>query len=82
MKQFLSKKDWIVGKGEAKPKNPELRAFNSYLQETQGKLARHYRELQIDDRLLTATAVKTAFLGIEREKTIYSLSGWLVSTIP
>ena len=78
MKQSISKKDWNVGKGEAKPKNPELRAFNSYLQETQGKLARHYRELQIEDGPLTATAVKIAFLGIEKEKTTYSLL-WLVS---
>ena len=77
MKQAISKKDWYVGKGEAKPKNPELRALNSYLQETQGKLARHYRELQIEDQPLTAAAVKTAFLGIEKEKTTYSLF-WLV----
>jgi Arm DNA-binding domain len=77
MKQAISKKDWNVGKGEAKPKNPDLRAFNSYLQETQGKLARHYRELQIEDRPLTAAAVKTVFLGIAKEKTTYSLL-WLV----
>jgi hypothetical protein len=25
MKQSISKKDWNIGKGEAKPKNPELR---------------------------------------------------------
>jgi len=78
MKQSISKKDWNVGKGEAKPKNHELRAFNSYLQETQGKLARHYRELQIEDRPLTAAAVKIAFLGVKKEKTTYSLL-WLVS---
>ena len=47
------------------------------MQETQGKLARHYRELQIEDRPLTAAAVKIAFLGIEKEKTTYSLL-WLV----
>jgi hypothetical protein len=44
---------------------------------TQGKLARHYRELQIKDRPLPAVAVKTAFLGIEKEKTTYFLL-WLV----
>ncbi|HEY4290221.1 MAG TPA: Arm DNA-binding domain-containing protein [Puia sp.] len=78
MKQSISKKDWNTGRGEAKPKNSELRAFNSYLQETQGKLARHYRDLQIEDRPLTAAAAKAAFLGIEKEKTIYSLL-WLVN---
>jgi hypothetical protein len=73
MKQPFSKKHWNVGKGEANSKNFELQAFNSYLQEKQGKLAKHYRELQIENRPLTAAAVKTAFLGIEKEKSTYSL---------
>ncbi len=38
MKQSLSKADWNFGKGAAKPKNPELRALNSHLQEMRGKL--------------------------------------------
>ncbi|WP_431218078.1 hypothetical protein ACQ86N_17590 [Puia sp. P3] len=45
----------------------------------QGKLHRHYRDLQLEDEPLTAAAVKAAFLGIEREKTVsYSLL-WLVN---
>ena len=79
MKNSISKADWNFGKGEAKPKNPELRAFNSYLQEMQGKIYRHYRDLQLEDEPLTAAAVKAAYLGIEKEKAIsYSLL-WLVS---
>lgn len=75
----ISKADWNFGKGEAKPKNPELRAFNSYLQEMQGKLHRHYRDLLLEDEALTAAAVKAAFLGIEKEKEVsYSLL-WLVN---
>ncbi|WP_431211815.1 phage integrase SAM-like domain and Arm DNA-binding domain-containing protein [Puia sp. P3] len=79
MKNSISKADWNFGKREAKPKNPELRAFNSYLQEMQGKLHRHYRDLLLEDEPLTAAAVKAAFLGIEKEKAVsYSLL-WLVS---
>ncbi len=79
MKQSLSKADWNFGKGEAKTRNAELRAFNSYMQEMQGKIHRHYRDLQLEDEPLTATAVKAAFLGIEKEPAIsYSLL-WLVS---
>jgi len=63
----------------AKPKNPELRAFNRYLQEMQGKLHRHYRDLLLEDEPLTAAAVKAGFLGIEKEKEVsYSLL-WLVN---
>jgi len=79
MKNSIGKADWNFGKGEAKPKNPELRAFNSYLQEMQGKLYRHYRDLLLEDEPLTAAAVKSAFLGIEKGKEIsYSLL-WLVN---
>ena len=63
MKQFLSKKDWNVGKGEAKPKNPDLRAFNSYLQETQGKLARHYGvPIETISKMLGHTKISTTML--------------------
>jgi site-specific recombinase XerD len=79
MKQSLSKADWNFGKGAAKPKNPELRALNSHLQEMHGKLHRHYRDLLLEDEPLTATAVKAAFLGIGKEPAIsYSLL-WLVN---
>jgi site-specific recombinase XerD len=79
MKHTISKADWNFGKGQAKPKNPELRAFNSYLQEMHGKLHRHYWDLQLEDEPLTAAAVKAAFLGIEKERAVsYSLL-WLVN---
>jgi len=42
LKHSLSKNDWNFGKGSAKPKTDELRQFNSYLQEIQGKIARSY----------------------------------------
>ncbi|HEY4286272.1 MAG TPA: site-specific integrase [Puia sp.] len=78
MKHSIDKKDWNTGKGEAKPKNPELRAFNSYLQEMHGQMHRHYRDLQIEARPLSAAAVKAAFFGIEMEAAIsYSLL-WVV----
>ncbi|HEY4290243.1 MAG TPA: site-specific integrase [Puia sp.] len=78
MKHSIDKKDWNTGKGEAKPKNPELRAFNSYLQEMHGQMYRHYRDLQIEDGPLTAAAVKAAYFGIEKQAAIsYSLL-WMV----
>lgn len=63
LKHYLSIKDWDTGKGMAKPKSPELKQFNVYLEEVRGKLARCYRELQMQDCLLTATAVKNALFG-------------------
>jgi hypothetical protein len=75
VKHSLPKSEWSFGKGEAKPKNDELKEFNTYLQELQGKLARQFRDLQFEtpDCPLTATAVKNAFLGITEEKSEYTL---------
>jgi hypothetical protein len=39
--------DWNSVKRIAQPKNKALKQFNSYLEEVRGKLARHYRELQM-----------------------------------
>jgi hypothetical protein len=38
-------------------RNKALKQFNSYLEEVRGKLARHYRELQMKGERLTAAAV-------------------------
>jgi hypothetical protein len=59
MKQSISKKDWNTGKGEAKPKKPELRAFNSYLQETQGVKSYHadHRSCDADHLRMMACSV-------------------------
>jgi len=78
-KHSISKNDWNTGKGIAKPKNEELKAFNTHLEEIRGQFARHYRNLRADDNQpLTATAVKNAFLGIEKEKKTYTLL-WIVN---
>lgn len=79
MKHSVDKNDWNIGKGQAKPKNPELRAFNSYLQEMQGKIHRHYRDIQLEDEPPTAAAVKAAFLDIEKETVISHSLLWLVN---
>lgn len=50
----------------AVPKNKALKQFNSYLEEVRGKLARHYRELQMKGERLTAAAIKDAYGGIKR----------------
>lgn len=78
LKQEIHKNDWNFGKGAAKPKNDELRQFNSYLQEFQGKLVRHFRELQLEDEPVTAALVKNAFIGITKGKVTHTLL-WLVS---
>lgn len=79
LKEYLSPADWNVGKGMAVPKNRAFKQFNSYLEEVRGKLARHYRELQMKDERLTAAAVKDAYGGIIKEKKVDRSLLWVVS---
>jgi len=79
LKEYLLPADWNVGKGMAVPRNKALKQFNSYLEEVRGKLARHYRELQMNGERLTAAAVKDAYSGIIKEKKVDHSLLWVVS---
>jgi site-specific recombinase XerD len=78
LKQFLHKKDWNDAKGIARPMNEELKQLNSYLEEVRGKLIRHYRELLMEGKEVTAEAVKDAYAGKVEEEKCYSVL-WLVA---
>lgn len=79
LKHYLSTNDWDIGKGMAKPRSPELKQFNAYLEEVRGKLARCYRELQMQECLLTAAAVKNALFGDGEPETPSRSLLWLVA---
>src|SRR6478752_6007074 len=68
IKAFVDPDDWNDNKGAAKPKNEALRELNNYLEDVKGKLFTHYRNLKIDEELLTAETVKNSYLGIPTEK--------------
>jgi len=73
LKCFLQKEDWNGIKGKATPKNEELKQLNSYLEEVRAKLVNHYRELEINDQVLTAEVVKNAYLGTDIQENQYTL---------
>jgi len=64
LKSYLFKEDWNIAKGAAKPKNPELKELNSYLEEVRSKIVTHYQRLALENTAVTAEAVKNAYLGI------------------
>ena len=74
LKRLIDLADWNKVKGMARRKNVELKALNSYLEETRGLLTSHYQEFIIKKQLVTADAVKNKYLGIvEQENTLQSL---------
>ena len=73
LKSLVEKQDWNSSKGMAKPKSEELVELNSYLEKVRGKIASHYRSLDLDDNIITAEILKNAYLGIGVEKINYTL---------
>ncbi len=72
LKCYLKKEDWTV-RGLAKPKNEELKQLNSYLEEVRAKIINYYRNLERQQMVITAEAVKNAYLGQgeqEKQKTL------------
>lgn len=65
LKYYLTKEDWNTGKGVAKPRTEELKQLNNYLEEIRGKVFNHYQELTVSGAIVTAEAVKNAYLGID-----------------
>ena len=80
LKCSIKKENWISIKGEAKTKNEELKILNSYLEETRGKIASHYRDLILNNKEVTAESVKNSYLGVSEneENKNYTLL-WAVS---
>jgi len=80
VKAFVDPDDWNDSKGTARPKSGELRELNNYLEDVRGKLFTHYRDLKIDEEILTAEAVKNSYLGItEEQEEIQKTLLWLAA---
>lgn len=73
LKCHVRKEDWNIVKGAAKPVDEDHRILNSYLEEVRGKLVKQYRALHITDTILTAEAVKDAYLGVDDNRRKYTL---------
>jgi hypothetical protein len=68
VKALVKPAEWNQSRGNASPKNEELKLLNNYLEDVRGKLFTHYRDLKIDEAILTAEAVKKSYLGIRVEE--------------
>ena len=63
LKCYLKKEDWNTARGLAKSKNEELKKLNTYLEDVRARIINHYRNLERQEMVITAEAVKNAYLG-------------------
>jgi len=80
LKSCLTKEDWEKIQYNSKNKSKDLKELASYFEEVRGKLARHYRELLLNNQEATAKKVKDAYLGLSEtaKKKDYTLL-WAVN---
>lgn len=71
LKQVIDVKNWDTGKGVAKGNREEVKAVNNYLTQVRTALGNCYQQLQLKGKLLSAEAIKDAFLGTGEE--VYTL---------
>lgn len=71
IKKSVAESQWAIGK--VKGNTEEARSTNSYLKQVEAKIFEHYRELVASKKLVTADALKRAYLGITEDQ--YSLLG-------
>ena len=68
LKQSIKPDDWHILKGFAKPRTPDLKSLNYYLESVKSQILQYYQELQIQKKLVTAEVLKNLFLGIKEEQ--------------
>ena len=66
IKRSVAVNQW--NNGQAKGNHEEARTLKAYLTQVEAKLFEHYRNLLANDTLVTAEALKSAYLGIETEQ--------------
>src|SRR5689334_17289127 len=71
IKKSIDEAKWAIGK--VKGNSEEAKSVNCYLKQVESTLFEHYREFVANKKLVTADALKKAYLGITDEQ--YSLLG-------
>lgn len=65
---------WDNSKSKFKGNSNEARILNQYLKEEESKIAKAYRELELEGKLITAQLVKARYLGTDhKQKTLQEL---------
>lgn len=74
LKRQVALADWNDARGQARPKNDELRKLNSHLEQLRGMMAGHYQELQLKKKVITAEVLKNLFSGVkDSEHTLHTI---------
>jgi integrase len=63
LKKTFQIKDWNNSRGIAKGSSPEIKKFNSYLEQVRAQITEAYRVLQINKQQITPESIKALFFG-------------------
>lgn len=68
MKHYIALENWNSQKGQGRGMSSEVIQLNQYLLQVKSRLVESYRELQLQDKSLTAEMVKNKFLGVSKDR--------------
>ncbi|PRY52725.1 site-specific recombinase XerD [Arcticibacter pallidicorallinus] len=72
LKQLVEVKSWDNAKGALKGNREEFKSINNYLQEVRMAIGTCYQQLNLKGKMISAEAIKDAFLGTAKE--VHTLS--------
>lgn len=68
LKRWINSDGWNSAKGMAKPRTPELKLLNNFLEQVRSVITGHYSELSIAAETITPEILKMKFLGVEEKE--------------
>ncbi|QES88265.1 site-specific integrase [Rhizosphaericola mali] len=65
LKEWILPTSWDETRGAAKGNKPESKEMNTYLEQVRAKVMNAYRELNVENKLITAELLRRKFLGLD-----------------
>lgn len=73
LKKTIAVEEWNKARGMARGSSPEVKKFNSYLEQVRARLTDAYRELQVSKQKITPENIKALFQGDSDEHSLIEL---------
>lgn len=68
LKRTIAPADWNTLKGQARGSRKEMAELNTYLEQIRSRFTECYQEIQLKKQLITASGIKSLFLGEEEKQ--------------
>ncbi|MBL3658582.1 site-specific integrase [Fulvivirga sp. 2943] len=68
IKRSIEESNWNTSKGLARGNREDVKNLNKYLEQVRSKIVQHYQNMVLQNKLVTAEAIRNEFLGIDKKE--------------